>query len=73
MHVYYRIWRTFNIIICCHLFIQLYLGILLKVRALTASLEASLMARQGIKKPAGAVDIHATEDTEDMSDQRTQV
>jgi len=43
-----------------------------KVRALTASLEASLMARQGIKKPAGAIDIHGTEESEDVAKSREQ-
>ena len=36
-----------------------------KVRELTASLEASLRARQGIKKPAGAIDVYSSKNEED--------
>ena len=31
------------------------------------------MARHGIKKPAGAIDIHGAEKTDEMSSQREQV
>ena len=31
------------------------------------------MARQGIKKPAGAIDIHGTEESEDVAKPREQV